>query len=106
VVVLSLLPGRALPAAPVSDGVAHWVAYLALAMLPVARAASPWIASVGTVMLVPLGLLLEWLQRLIPGRAFEWKDVAANAAGVMVGLALGWVVRLVWRPAAELRLSP
>ena len=84
VVALSLLPGRALPAA---------------------RAASPWIASAGTVMLVPLGLLLEFVQRLIPGRAFEWKDVAADGAAVLVGLILGWVVRLVWRPEADLRIS-
>ena len=104
VVVVSLLPGRALPAVPVSDNVAHGAAYLALAALPVARAARPWAAAAGALLLAPLVLLLEVAQMAIPGRGFEWRDAAANVAGVMAGMALGWLARLVWRPDADLRI--
>jgi VanZ family protein len=34
------------------------------------------------------GVGVELLQRFVPGRALEWKDVAANVAGA----AAGWVV--------------
>lgn len=49
-----------------------------------------------------LGLCLEFAQLLAPGRYMEWPDAAANAAGVLLGLAalrtplrglLGWLDR-------------
>jgi VanZ family protein len=49
-----------------------------------------------------LGLCLEFAQLLAPGRFMEWRDAAANAAGVLLGLAalatplrglLGWLDR-------------
>ncbi len=103
-VVMSLLPGTALPAVAVSDKVAHGAAYLALAVLPVARGVRPWAAAAGTLLLAPLGLLLEVVQMAISGRGFEWRDAAANVAGVAAGMALGWLTRLVWRPDADLRI--
>ncbi len=105
VVVLSLLPGAVVSAAPVSDGVGHWVAYFVLALLPVATGARAWMASAATGSLIPLGLLLEVAQMGIPGRAFEWRDVAANAAGVFAGLIIGWLLRLL-RRQADLGISP
>jgi len=105
VVLLSLVPGRALPAVPVDDSVAHGGAYFVLAVLPVARAARGWVGSTGAVLLAPLGMLLEVVQKVIPGRSFEWRDVAANVAGMMAGMALGWLLRLVWRPDGDSRIS-
>ncbi len=106
VVVLSLLPGEAMPGTPVSDGVEHWLAYLVLALLPVATAARPWMTSAAMSLLIPLGLLLEIAQLAIPGRAFEWRDAAANAVGVLAGVITGWVLQLLRRPQSDLSISP
>ncbi len=106
VIVLSLLPGEAMPGTPVSDAVEHWLAYLLLAALPVATAIRPWVASAAMGLLIPLGLVLEIAQLAIPGRAFEWRDAAANAVGVLGGVLTGWVVRLLRRPQSDLSISP
>lgn len=38
-------------------------------------------------------LAIELVQSLVPGRGFDFLDLAANAAGIVVGLAAGRVVR-------------
>lgn len=37
--------------------------------------------------------LLEYLQGFVPGRSVDWKDVIANACGVIIG----WVVLLLFK---------
>ena len=50
--------------------------------------------------LLAYGVLIELLQRLVGYRSAEWFDVAADAAGILVGLAIaaagtgGWSLRL------------
>ena len=88
VVVGSLLPGPQAPG-PVmlSDKVIHLMGYGALALC----AGLGWphrMASSG-LGLVALGIVLEIAQgTLIPGRALEVMDAAANATGVALGLGL------------------
>jgi VanZ family protein len=42
---------------------------------------------------VPLGVALEFAQRLVPGRSFEVGDMVANTLGVCAGLALAALLR-------------
>lgn len=56
-----------------------------------------WRIGVG---LLAYGVLIELLQRLVGYRSAEWLDVTADAAGILVGLAIaaagagGWSLRL------------
>lgn len=66
----------------------HWLIFLITAML------FCWGAS-GTVVklrrclgAVCLGILLEWLERVIYHNAYEWKDVLTDSAGVLAALVL------------------
>ncbi|MEK7408923.1 MAG: VanZ family protein [Acidobacteriota bacterium] len=94
----SLLPGRLLmriglgPAA-VNDKGVHFLAYASLAVLPVLGIARPRCALAAAASVVLLGLALEFAQRLVPGRSFEWADFAANNLGVLAGAAAGLLVR-------------
>jgi len=93
VVAASLIPAGAaphLPRFPISDKVGHFASYAMLTLLgmPLARGlrthAFVWLAIVG------LGGALEALQALVPGRAAEGGDLAADALGALAGAAV-WV---------------
>jgi VanZ family protein len=44
--------------------------------------------------LLALGIAIEFAQALVPGRMADWRDVLADAAGVLLGLTLaGWTAR-------------
>jgi VanZ family protein len=88
VAILSLLPRDGLPVMPLGDKAEHLLAYTALAYVGVlaARGARAGIAT--CVLLVALGAALEVLQALVPGRFADLRDVAADAAGVALGVAL------------------
>ena len=93
VLVLSLLPARMVSGKTVSGEPQHGVAYVALAVLPTVvleRRRSAIAAAAGMAL---LGAVLEVCQLGIPGRAFEWSDMAANALGAMAGLLVGLPVR-------------
>ena len=47
--------------------------------------------------MIVLGVLLDFAQKFIPGRDFDWADIAANTVGVFAGLAVGRVILLVLR---------
>ena len=96
-VVGSLLPGSS-PAVSwlsgVSDKLLHFVAYAALAVVAVAGAADRRVALRSVLIMVALGVLLDYLQRFVPGRGFELGDVAADNVGLLCGASLGlWLVR-------------
>lgn len=76
-----LLPAGWLPLLP-HDKLLHFGAFAVLALLAV-RLAHGWhelACWLGGLLLA--GWLIEALQNLVPGRAFCWRDMAANAAGV------------------------
>ena len=81
----------------VPDGLAHVVAYATVAFFPAATPSVPLRWPAGSIL--AWGLALELLQLLI-GRSASLMDIAANAAGVIVGLTIGYLLR-----RALLRLS-
>jgi VanZ family protein len=90
----SLLPAlllRKLPAMAMTDNdkAAHFAAYLLLAMLPVFAADLLRLGVALALMMIPLGIAIEFFQRLIPGRSFEVLDIIANSLGVLTGVLLG-----------------
>lgn len=98
VVTGSLLPGAVaaripLAAAHLTDKDAHFIEYAALAFLSVLVFVRGLAGLVCAVAAVPLGVALEFAQRLVPGRSFETGDMIANALGVCAGIALAAAFR-------------
>jgi len=96
-VVASLLPGSS-PAirwvGGLNDKLLHFLAYAALAVLAVAGADERRVALRSVLIMVVLGVLLDYLQQFVPGRGFEMGDVAADNLGLLCGASLGaWLVR-------------
>jgi VanZ family protein len=96
-----LLPGsspvmRWIGSNHINDKLLHFVAYTGLAVIPVfgfrVRAGLAAAAS-----MILLGVALEFLQRLVPGRSFEVADMVANALGVLTGVTLGVIGRQLLR---------
>jgi len=97
VVVGSLLPGSSLPIQAlgelhISDKILHFAAYAVLAFLPALHERRP---ALGAALLgaLALGVLLEFAQRLSPGRNFELADMLADACGLLCGLILALPLR-------------
>ena len=92
---------QALGELDVSDKILHFAAYAVLAFLPSLHERWP---ALGAALLgaMALGVLLEFLQRLSPGRNFEVADMVSDACGVLCGLVLALPLRssrapLDWR---------
>ena len=94
VVVGCLVPANRLPARLPNDKLLHFVSYAVLA-LPIAAVASTWAQNAaGAVILLSAGLAIEIAQHFVPGRSFCMRDMAANAAGVLIGTLIGLAVTL------------
>ncbi len=103
IIVGSLLPGdssalHAISLLHVNDKVQHFLAYAALACFPAftARGSAAIKAALG---IIALGILMEFLQRLIPGRSCDILDALSNAGGVCCGLALGSLLQVMPFPS-------
>jgi VanZ family protein len=86
IIAASVMPAAHIPETGISDKVGHTLAYGVLTLLGLyayPRYTAPVLAGV-----LVLGLALEGLQHLTPTRTFEWLDVAANGAGIVLGLAI------------------
>ena len=93
VIVGSLLPSdsqpkRALDALDVNDKVLHFVAYLALALIPALHETKP-VALLMALEVAVLGVALEFGQGLFSDRSFELTDIAASTVGVLFGFVAG-----------------
>lgn len=103
VVVGSLVPGRDLPAVPVSDKFEHFAAYAVLAAGAVQLFARRVSWAFVCLLLVLMGIGLEILQaEMALGRVLDRNDALANTIGVLLGLATSLTP---WRDAL-LRLDP
>ena len=84
----SLLPGKDLPPLPVSDKLEHFAAYAVLSAGAVQLFARRLSWGFVCVLLVLLGIGLEFLQaKMALGRMLDRNDALANAFGVLIGLA-------------------
>ena len=90
--ILSLYPLSGVDSAGHSDKIAHFVAYTILSALAYFLSSSNKnrLYLLGSVIL--LGILLEALQLLIPGRNFSYLDMAANIGGALFGFGLSMMV--------------
>lgn len=95
VIVGSLLPRVWMPDIASSDKVMHATSYLVLMV---------WFSGLYrrdrhfaiAVLLFVLGFLLDFSQSASPYRVFDWRDVAANAGGILLGLLLSRFVFEGW----------
>jgi len=73
-----------------SDKAAHILLYLIFAYLLTRLCLKRWggtFTAYATLTIGSLyGVLLEFLQNLVPGRNFEWFDIMANYVGFMCGI--------------------
>jgi VanZ family protein len=100
VVVGSLLPATTLmrlhydSIAP-NDKLVHFLGYTVLAIVPVAFVEFAGTGIALAASMIPMGVLLEFLQRLVPGRSFEVGDMLADSIGVMTGTILALWIRSI-----------
>jgi len=97
VVVGSLLPAsssalKALDALRLNDKVLHFSAYAALAFLPALHESRRALVT-AAMLLVVLGIAIEYGQLVSFGRSFEYGDMGADAAGVVFGMATALAIR-------------
>jgi hypothetical protein len=76
-----LVPNRWLPPLP-NDKFLHFAGFAVLAALLLRIPHSGAEAALWLFGLLVAGCAIECLQSLVPGRAFCWRDIAANAAGI------------------------
>lgn len=69
-----------------ADKVAHCLAYAWLAILPFFGCGRMRSAFTGSLLMVPLGMGLEFAQNYVPGRDFSVLDMVANTTGVALGI--------------------
>lgn len=78
---------------PLNDKFVHFGNYAILGLLPAMAFDTPCTSIICGAAMVLIGISLEFLQRLVPGRSFEVGDMVANGLGVTAGLLLALVVR-------------
>ena len=87
----SLLPAsspviRAVGRLPVNQKVLHFCGYTWLAILAFLTIKSRSLAVTAALAMILLGVALEFGQKLVPGRAFEVRDMFINGFGVLTGI--------------------
>ena len=98
VVTGSLLPAaspamRAVEQLPLSHQLMHFCAYTSAALMALLALRRTPIAMGAALALILLGVALEFVQKLVPGRGFEIRDMFINAFGVLTGIAIGLLSR-------------
>ena len=96
VILASIIPRFSPPGEGIGlDKVFHFLAYAFLSYFPVVGFKKRQQAFTIAVSMSPLGVILEYIQRNISGRQFSPEDMIANNAGVILGLFLGCIVRIL-----------
>ena len=86
---LSLIPRIQIPYEfSGADKLGHFLAYLWLGILPFFGFARLQVAFTGALLMILLGVGLEFAQSYVPGRSFSVADMAADCAGVILGVFL------------------
>ncbi|WP_296944478.1 VanZ family protein [uncultured Massilia sp.] len=81
-----LVPNRWLPPLP-NDKLLHFASFAILSLLALRVADGRLQAALWLLGLLVLGWLIECLQMLVPDRDFCWRDMRANAAGILFAAA-------------------
>ena len=76
-----------------SDKVWHVFAYLWLSFLPYVGFKDKNRALLGSLLMIALGIGLEFGQSFIPEREATISDIIANNMGVIIGILLGSILR-------------
>lgn len=88
ITVLSLMPPKSGVEIPTNDKVGHFLAYATFAfnmcLLTTRNKQFVWLLP----SVIAYGILIEFLQGLIPGRQPSFLDVIANSTGVFIGSGL------------------
>lgn len=72
-----------------NDKLLHFGAFGGMALLAGRLVSTPLHTALALLALLVLGWVIELLQNLVPGRAFCWRDMLANAGGIAcAGLCL------------------
>lgn len=79
------------------DKATHFLAYTVLAVLPIASVERMMMGMILASAMAPLGIAIEFLQLLVPGRSFEVADMAADVVGICCGIAIAITLRFVQR---------
>jgi VanZ family protein len=85
IVVLSLHPRWGPPGGMHLDKLFHTLGYFTVAALPFLAFTTRGRAWRAMVLMLPLGIGLEFLQGYVPGRSSDVMDMVANTAGVIMG---------------------
>ena len=89
VIYLSIIPRIELPFGfKWDDKVHHFLAYLWLSALPFLGFRRLKLGLTGAVLMIPLGIGLEFAQHFVPGRFFSIFDMIINTIGVISGIFL------------------
>ena len=88
--ILSLMPLPKLPSVPGSDKTHHFIAYAAL-MFPTALRKPRYWLWIALFFIVYSGMI-ELIQPYA-NRYGEWLDLAANTAGILIGILIAQIVR-------------
>jgi VanZ family protein len=87
IAILSLLPPKQVELGS-SDKLSHFIAYFILMLsFGIWREKNKHLF-VGILLMVAYGILLEFLQGLVPGRVPSFLDVIANTGGVVLGACM------------------
>ena len=100
VIVGSLLPARsavivAIGRMHISLKVLHFFAYASLALMALVAIRRRPAAVLTALAMILLGVALEFGQKLSPGRSCEIRDMFINGAGVLTGIAIGFLSRRI-----------
>jgi VanZ family protein len=91
----SLLPRMSPPGQQFGmDKLLHATSFVLLATLPLYGIPDRKAAILLALSVAPYGYLLEFMQRMVPGREFSAQDLIANNLGALVGLFIGSIVRI------------
>ncbi len=88
-IVGSLMPSREMPSQSINDKFLHFGAYALVGTLAMLSFRRMSVRLGCLVMLMALGVALEFGQTMVPGRAFELWDMAANGMGTIAALVTG-----------------
>ena len=92
-IILSLVPLSGIESPGNSDKIAHFIAYAVLSVMAYFAAGSFKQRAYLLLSLIALGIILEALQLVIPGRNFDYFDMLANIAGAISGFCISWMIR-------------